>query len=73
MIKETPDITLPELREALAAKGASFGIGTPWRFFDRHGITLKKRQDMPRSRIAPTCSATGRLGSKVRSISIPRV
>ena len=40
------DITLAELQERLARRGARFGIGTIWRFFDRHGITLKKRRRM---------------------------
>ena len=47
------DITLAELRELLAKRGARFGIGTLWRFFDRHGITLKKRRRMRPSSNAP--------------------
>jgi transposase len=50
-IAEEPDATLEELRQALAeAKGRGFGIGTVWRFFDRHEITLKKSRRMPPSR-----------------------
>ena len=37
------DITLAELQAALAERGHRFGIGTLWRFFDRHDITRKKR------------------------------
>lgn len=48
------DITLNELRELLARRGARFGTGTLWRFFDRHGITLKKRRRMRPSSNAPT-------------------
>jgi transposase len=40
------DITLDELRTRLRARGESFGIGTLWRFFHRHKITLKKRRCM---------------------------
>lgn len=47
------DITLVELQERLARRGARFGIGTLWRFFDRHGITVKKRRRMPTNRTAP--------------------
>jgi transposase len=47
------DITLAELQELLARRGAHFGIGTLWRFFDRHGITLKKRRRMRPSSNAP--------------------
>lgn len=49
------DITLAELQKLLRRRGARFGIGTLWRFFDRHGITLKKRRRMPTSSNAPTC------------------
>ena len=47
------DITLAELQELLARRGARFGIGTLWRFFDRHAITLKKRRRMLPSNNAP--------------------
>ncbi len=47
------DITLAELQDLLARRGEHFGIGTLWRFFDRHGITVKKRRRMPMSRTAP--------------------
>jgi transposase len=53
-VEDRKDITLAELRELLAKRGARFGIGTLWRFFDRHGITLKKRRRMRPSRVAPT-------------------
>ncbi len=54
LVEETPDITLVEIKTALAGKGVEVGIGTLWRFFDRRRITLKKRPRMPRSRIVPT-------------------
>ena len=47
------DITLAELQKRLARRGAHFGIGTIWRFFDRHDITLKKRRRMLPSSNAP--------------------
>ena len=37
------DMTLIELRAALAERGMHFGYGTLWRFFDRRGDTRKKR------------------------------
>jgi transposase len=52
-VADRKDITLAELQERLARRGARFGIGTLWRFFDRHGITVKKRQRMPPSSNAP--------------------
>ena len=54
LLEETPDITIEELRQALAARGHSFGYGTLQRFFKRHGITRKKRPPMPASRTART-------------------
>jgi hypothetical protein len=35
LIEETPDITLVELRSALAARGVGGGVATLWRFFER--------------------------------------
>ena len=52
-VEAKPDITLNELRVRLQAHGASFGIGTLWRFFDRRQITLKKRQRMLPSNSVP--------------------
>lgn len=54
LVEATPDMTLAEIRAALAEQGARFGIGTLWRFFARRRITLKKRPHMPPSRIGPT-------------------
>ena len=48
------DITLAEIRAALAAKGVRTSIAALWRFFDRHRITLKKSRRTPASRAAPT-------------------
>ena len=53
-LERTPDLTLGELKAALAASGVVTGIATLWRFLDRHRITLKKRQRTRRSRAAPT-------------------
>ena len=52
-IKEKDDITLSELQGLLARRGTAVGIGTLWRFFDRHGITRKKRRRTPASRTVP--------------------
>jgi transposase len=43
-VADRKDITLAELQEVLARRGEHLGIGTIWRFFDRHAITLKKRR-----------------------------
>jgi transposase len=50
-----PDITLAELAETLRReRGLGVGLGTIWRFFDRRGITFKKRRRTPPNRIVPT-------------------
>lgn len=48
------DITLQELRAALAERGVQIGYGGLWRFFDRHGITVKKRAPTRSSRTGRT-------------------
>ena len=54
LLAETPDITVEELRAALAARGHAFGYGTLQRFFARRRITRKKRPHTPASRTVPT-------------------
>ena len=54
LVEETPDITLDELRTAVADHGLSVGYGSLWRFFRRHNITRKKRRRTPPSRTGLT-------------------
>ncbi len=54
LLAETPDLTVEELRAALAARGHAFGYGTLQRFFARRRITRKKRRRTPASRTART-------------------
>ena len=53
LLAETPDITLPELKERLARSGALVSVAALWRFCERHKLTRKKRPPTPRSRIGP--------------------
>jgi transposase len=48
-VAEQPDLTLAELQGRLKERGKSAGIGTLWRFFQRHRITLKKTSPAPPS------------------------
>jgi transposase len=48
------DVTLAEIKAALAEKGILTSIGGLWRFFDRHRITLKKSRRTRANRAAPT-------------------
>ena len=53
-VGRTPDLTLGELKTALAASGVTAGIATLGRVLGRHGITLKKRRRTLPSRTVPT-------------------
>ena len=53
LVAEKSDITLFELKAKLADKGVAVGIGTLWRFFERHRFTLKKSRRMPANRSVP--------------------
>ncbi len=53
-LAKAPDLTLGELQAKLDEQGVSVGIGTIWRFFERHRITRKKRPRMRPSRSAVT-------------------
>jgi transposase len=54
LVEAAPDITIEELRGALAGRGLGFGYGTLQRFLIRHGLTRKKRLAMRASRTGPT-------------------
>jgi len=74
LIAEAADITLAEIAERLEAEhGVRVVPSTVWVFLDRRGVTFKKRRRMRASSNAPMCFAAGAPGSKVSSISIPRV
>lgn len=56
LIRRTPDITLLEIQERLIKNsGERFSSSVLWRFFDRHGVTFKKRPRTPLSSNARTC------------------
>ena len=54
LYEATPDISLQELRAALAEQGVAVGYGGLWRFFRRRSITVKKRRRTQPSRRGPT-------------------
>jgi transposase len=56
LIRRTPDITLLEIQERLIKNcGERFSSSVLWRFFDRHGVTFKKRPRTPPSSSVRTC------------------
>ena len=73
LIRRSPDLTLLEIKERLIANcGERFSVSMLWRFFDRHEITFKKKQRMPRNNNARTCKIDAGNGSQGSSISIRR-
>ena len=70
LIEATPDITLVEMQERLAAERAiTASVGTIWTFLGRCGLKVKKSPRMPPSRTGPTFWSSARRGSRVSSIS----
>lgn len=54
LVARQTDITLMEIRSALAERGIAVGIASLWRFFDRRRITLKKSRRTQMNRAALT-------------------
>jgi transposase len=52
LVAATPDATLDELKARLAAQDIPVGRTTLWRFFERRGLTFKKRRSGPPNRTA---------------------
>ncbi len=44
LLSERPDLTLAEIRGRLREHGVQAAIGSIWRFFERHGISVKKNR-----------------------------
>lgn len=44
-IAKRPDLTLAELRDAFAERGVSTSITAIWTFFERRGVSYKKKPD----------------------------
>jgi transposase len=43
LVRQEPDLTLEEIqRRLLEVRQQKAGLGSVWRFFDRHGISFKK-------------------------------
>jgi transposase len=54
LVLEQKDITLAEIAGQLRdERGVQACVGTVWKFFDRRGMTYKKRQRMLASKTAP--------------------
>ena len=70
LIEATPDITLVEMQERLAAERAiTASVGTIWTFLDRCGLTVKKSPPTPPSRTGLTFWSSAKRGLRANSIS----
>ena len=50
LVRREPDLTLEEIqRRLLDEREQKAGIGSVWRFFDRHGISFKKKHSRGRA------------------------
>lgn len=64
LIRKQPDLTLSEICAALVSKGVAVSRSALWRFFDRHGVSFKKRPRTQASRSAPTSWRRAAPGAK---------
>jgi transposase len=65
LLATRPDLTLDELREALAQDGVRVGRSSVGRFLAARGLTLKKRHSTPPSRTGRMSQPRGRLGARL--------
>jgi transposase len=50
LVRQEPDLTLEEIqRRLLDERSQKAGIGSVWRFFDRNGISFKKKRSRSRA------------------------
>jgi transposase len=50
LVRQEPDLTLEEIqRRLLDERQQKAGLGSVWRFFDRHGISFKKKRSSGRA------------------------
>lgn len=68
LLAEKKDMTLEEMRAALAAEGVQVGRSSIDRYLKARGITRKKRRRMPLSRSGPTSRQPGSPGVRSRAI-----
>ena len=63
LISERPDLTLEELRDALAELGITVGRSSVDRFLKARQVTLKKSRSVPPSKAGQTWRPRARLGA----------
>jgi transposase len=71
LIAKQPDLTLDEIVAAMAKAGIAGSRTSVWRFYERRGITFKKKRCTRRSNSAPTSPAPADDGSESSARSTP--
>src|ERR687894_2035054 len=71
LVAQQPDLTLREIRSALAASGITVGLSTVHRFLGAHNLTLKKRAYTRPSRTARMLPKPGAYLFAASRLSIP--
>ena len=72
LVAQQPDLTLQEIRSALAAScGITVGLSTVHRFLRAHNVTLKKRPYTRPSRTARMSRRPGACSSAASPLSTP--
>ena len=71
LVAQQPDLTLQEIRSALAAWGITVGLSTVYRYLSAQNLTLKKRACTRPSRTAPMSPRPGACSSAASRRSTP--
>jgi transposase len=71
LVAQQPDLTLQEIRSALAACGITVGLSTVYRFLGAHKLTLKKRPSTQPSRTARMSPRPDACSSAASPLSTP--
>jgi transposase len=65
LVRQEPDLTLEEIqRRLLEERQQKAGLGSVWRFFDRHGISFKKKRSGGRAGSAWCCRGANGMGGR---------
>jgi transposase len=71
LIRETPDMILDEIVEAMSKARIPGSRTSVWRFLDRHGITFKKKLYTQRSKSGASAPARAGVGNESRACLTP--
>src|SRR6516164_5497065 len=71
LVTEQPDLTLDEIVAAMAKAKIAGSRTAVWRFYERHGVTLKKKLCTRWSKSAPRWPVRADAGYESKACSIP--